>query len=97
MVILDQAEDISEGIRDVDGKISNLAPESEVPVTSSEESRKIRIQIGAVSRLGKDHAYYIRECDQHLRKIEAMKVYHIFSPQSRMPSRPASVITRLVN
>jgi hypothetical protein len=47
---------------------SHVSPDTEIMF------KKIRIQLGVVSRLIKEHSYYIKDSGSLLRQVEEMKV-----------------------
>ena len=74
MAILDQAKHNPECLEVVNEKISKETSDFAQPASVVGEVKKIRVQVGVVQRLCKDNSYYIRECEQHLAKIDIMKV-----------------------
>ena len=71
MVIKEQHD---EGVEEV-GIVSKLRP-SVIPTNPDINSlcRKIKIQTGVVSRLIKDHSFYVADSEKALSKLEDMKV-----------------------
>ena len=54
----------------------NAKPQQKSDIRSNETVKKLRIQIGVVSRLLKDQAFYLADADKVLAKIDDMKVCH---------------------